>query len=232
MSLNKIVLEALAKNPIGLKESLSEILSEKIAIALERKMEESTQLDEISGSTLGSYMVKAKKDMKKNRDAASDVMTNFMRRGGTSTKKDIDDAQSEYMKYDKKANNRNRGLSNAESKLKGSSFAKIHATEEVEDIQELSNKTLGNYIHKATISREKIQKARDDNREQRKKVAFHDRGLKDAIGYDDESHKIHLARQAVDDATRDHLDKKDKQLSNKAWNRDRGVYTAINKLGK
>ena len=133
MSLNKIVLEALAKNPIGLKESLSEILSEKIAIALERKMEESTQLDEISGSTLGSYMVKANKDMKKNRDAASDVMTNFMRRGGTPTKKDIDDAQSEYMKYDKKANNRNRGLSNAESKLKGSSFVKIHATEDLDE---------------------------------------------------------------------------------------------------
>lgn len=129
MSLNKIILEALAKNPVGLKESLSEILSEKIAIALERKIEESTQLDEISGSTLGSYMVKANKDMKKNRDAASTVMTKFMRRDGVPTQKDIDDAQSEYMKYDKKANNRNRGLSNAESKLKGSSFVKIHATD-------------------------------------------------------------------------------------------------------
>lgn len=97
---------------------------------VKRLGEETDQLDEISGSTLGSYIVKANKDMKKNQQAASDVMNKFISIPGTPTKNDIDDAQAEYMKHNKKANNRNRGLSNAESKLKGSSFARVHATEE------------------------------------------------------------------------------------------------------
>lgn len=103
-------------------------------------------------------------------------------------------------------------------------------TEKVSELQELSNKTLGNYIHKASASKERIEKARNDNREQLNKVSFHDRPLKDAIGYDDEAHKIHLMRQAADDATRKHLEKQGKKLHDKAWNRDAGIYTALKKL--
>ena len=42
MSLNRIVIEALNGNPVGLKESLSIILSEKIANVIEKRIKEET----------------------------------------------------------------------------------------------------------------------------------------------------------------------------------------------
>lgn len=44
MSLNKIILEALERNPVALKESLSSILSEKIANAIDKRMDESVNV--------------------------------------------------------------------------------------------------------------------------------------------------------------------------------------------
>lgn len=202
MSLNKIVLEALAKNPIGLKESLSEILSEKIAIALEAKIEkvsEAASEGKQIGAAISRYEASRQRSLKK---AASMVKKGFSH----------EDAA------------RNHDVTVAELKK--------HLSESVEELDELSNKTLGNYIHKATMSKAKIEKNRDDNREQRSKVSFHDHDLRKAIGDGPEADEILKTRQAADDATRAHLDKQDKKLYNKAWNRDRGVYTAIKKLGK
>lgn len=44
MSLNKIILQVLEKNPVALKESLSSILSEKIADAIDKRMNESANV--------------------------------------------------------------------------------------------------------------------------------------------------------------------------------------------
>jgi dihydroneopterin aldolase len=46
MSIQKIIQEAVSKNPVGLKESLEEELAKRVAEAIEAKLEESVELTE------------------------------------------------------------------------------------------------------------------------------------------------------------------------------------------
>lgn len=46
MSVQKIIQESLNKNPLGVKEALEEAIQDRIAIALEEKMNNSVELDE------------------------------------------------------------------------------------------------------------------------------------------------------------------------------------------
>ena len=59
MSIEKIITAALEKDAVSLKESLSDILSEKIALALEEKISE---LQEISKTLAKSYLSQASKN--------------------------------------------------------------------------------------------------------------------------------------------------------------------------
>lgn len=90
------------------------------------KMTEEIELDEISGATLGSYYVKARK----SRDAENEKARSVLH-GAKDVKdaKDVEAANNQYVKHNKKANNRLYGMNNAMNKLTGSSFAKIHTTE-------------------------------------------------------------------------------------------------------
>jgi hypothetical protein len=85
--------------------------------------EESEQIDELSKKTLGSYVKKA----------AGDAVTKAYRAGDVRDK----DSGKNYMK----ALGRQIGISTATSKL---------AKEEVEELDELSKKTLGSYVKKAS----------------------------------------------------------------------------------
>jgi len=46
MSIQKIIQEAVSKNPVGLKEALEEELAKRVAEAIEAKLEESVELTE------------------------------------------------------------------------------------------------------------------------------------------------------------------------------------------
>jgi hypothetical protein len=87
------------------------------------KNEEVEQIDELSKKTLGSYVKKA----------AGDAVTKAYRAGDVRDK----DSGKNYMK----ALGRQIGISTATSKL---------AKEEVEELDELSKKTLGSYVKKAS----------------------------------------------------------------------------------
>jgi hypothetical protein len=76
---------------------------------------EDAQIDEVSGSTLGSYMVKSRKSKaaaEKDRDVASHGEM----------------GNAKYRSARKKVDNRNRGMNRANDKLQGSGFSKVHAT--------------------------------------------------------------------------------------------------------
>jgi hypothetical protein len=106
--------------------------------------EESEQIDEVSGSTLGSYYVKAAADRKKQVQGAAKAFASAM--GSTA---DVKKAQDQYTKHNDKANKRQRGMNKAMDKLTGSGFARVHAKEEVEDLDEVSKDLLGRYATKA-----------------------------------------------------------------------------------
>jgi hypothetical protein len=144
MSVKQIIQESISKNPIGLKEALAEELRSRVALALEAKMSEELdeeleldeeveedleldesedQLDEISGSKLGSYYVKARKSKDDAIDKQSKLFT------AVKTKDDIPAATAKNKALARKISNRGRGMSRAMDKLASSGFAKVHATD-------------------------------------------------------------------------------------------------------
>jgi hypothetical protein len=144
MSVQRIIQESVNKNPLGLKEAFAEELSERVRLALEAKMgdeieedfeldeefeedleldESEDQLDEISGSKLGSYYVKARKSKDDAIDKQSKLFT------ALKTKDDIPAVTAKNKALARKISNRGRGMSRAMDKLAGSGFAKVHATD-------------------------------------------------------------------------------------------------------
>ena len=93
--------------------------------------EEVEQIDEISADTVSSYRNKAMKsaDSSYKKTMSPDNMANK-------------DNSSERQNFNKRMS----GLSNADNKLSGK--AKVNATEEIEQIDELSKKTLKSYVNK------------------------------------------------------------------------------------
>lgn len=142
MSVQKIIQEAINKNPRDLKEALESELRGRIRLALEAKMEddeeeddeeddsseeddedekdmkeEAEQIDEISGAKLGSYYVKSRKseaDLDKKRDASYD-------------EPNTPENKAERKKLSAALNKRRWGQGKAMDKLTGSSFAKVPA---------------------------------------------------------------------------------------------------------
>jgi hypothetical protein len=111
---------------------------------------EEAELDEVSGATLGSYYVKAAADRKKQVQGAAKAFASAM--GSTA---DVKKAQDQYTKHNDKANKRQRGMNRAMDKLTGSGFARVHAKEEVEQLDELSPNTLHRYIKGASADMKK-----------------------------------------------------------------------------
>ncbi len=86
-----------------------------------KKMKEDTKLDELSGATLGSYYVKAKKSRDDSKEKAQSVFKRGMKA------KDVMKAQDTYNKHSDTYNKRQKGMNKAMDKLTGSGFAKVHA---------------------------------------------------------------------------------------------------------
>lgn len=147
MSVQKIIQEAINKSPLDLKEALEEELRNRIRLALEAKMEdekdddeedddssdeeddeeeddekdmkeEAEQIDEISGATLGSYMVKARKSAAAARQKDDDSYNN------------PETDNKEYRRPIRRTiRKREHGIGRANDKLQGSSWAKVPAGE-------------------------------------------------------------------------------------------------------
>jgi hypothetical protein len=143
------------------------------------KLPEEVELDELKKSTLGSYVTKASYDAAKH--AA---------RYGSSSK------PGSFVK----AHQRLAGIKKASDKL---------AKEEVEQIDELSKKTLGSYVKKA--SADQYFKGQD--------AQYHDNKAKKAEGpFAKETKKKHYALAA--------------RANDKASNRDTGISRAVDRLTK
>lgn len=124
MSIQKIIQESIAGNPLEMKQAFAEELKDRIAEALAAKMEEveldeAEQIDEISKATLGSYIKKAIDNKA--------VQDRYAGRTGDRESYSISDR-------------RDQGIKRAVNKL---------TKEEVEQIDEISKATLGSYIKKA-----------------------------------------------------------------------------------
>ena len=150
MSIQQIIKEALEKSPLGVKEAVQEELRIRVAEAISAKMEEVEQLDEISKKTAQNYLHKSRRQTgdyfdKLNKD--------------TQTKDDT-------IKFHRRL----RGQRNAIGKLSSDGWlSKVPATEEFdlsdytleeledfmmsedfEQLDEISKKTLASYVKKAS----------------------------------------------------------------------------------
>lgn len=99
------------------------------------------QIDEISGSTLGSYIVKSKKDETARKERGIKVRDQLRKQTGLNVGTPIDP------KLYSPTASRGAGQRMAMKKLTGQ--AKVNATEEVEELDELSHDTLKSYSGKA-----------------------------------------------------------------------------------
>ncbi len=111
---------------------------------LENELEDVEQIDEVSRGTLKSYASKATKD-------ASDKYFNGEADRVASLKREDPEVRKKLRIRSKERNDDSKkrldGVSLAFKKLTGN--AKVQATEDVEQIDEISKKTLGNYVKKA-----------------------------------------------------------------------------------
>jgi hypothetical protein len=119
--------------------------------------EEVEELDELSSDTLKSYAKKAGSNLQKHQrktkdwdsrtDSRSGKIMDYPWKGGEAPSKDTED------KTRKAVSKRSTGILTARGKLgmkKNSFSVKVKANEEVEELDELSKKTLGSYVKKAS----------------------------------------------------------------------------------
>jgi len=119
--------------------------------------EEVEQIDELSSDTLKSYAKKAGSNLQKHQrktkdwdsrtDSRSGKIMDYPWKGGEAPSKDTED------KTRKAVSKRSTGILTARGKLgmkKNSFSVKVKANEEVEELDELSKKTLGSYVKKAS----------------------------------------------------------------------------------
>ena len=126
MSIEKIITAALEKDAVSLKECLSIILSEKIALALEEKM---TDLQELSNEKLSKYIDKASDQLDKDWEDT--------RKGKPGLSQN-------------KVANRFQGLYTAQ-KRKASGYNSKVTNEEADQLDELSKDTLSSYVKKRQL---------------------------------------------------------------------------------
>jgi hypothetical protein len=139
MTIQRIIQEAINKNPRDLKEALTEELRGRIRLALEAKMsddedeedmkEEAEELDELSKDTVRNYYNKAGEQ---GRDITGKMMV-----GGGDWSKDGKDTET----LKKRAAGRAMALKRRSGEVKMS--------EEAEELDELKKSTLASYVSKA-----------------------------------------------------------------------------------
>lgn len=105
------------------------------------RLKEEEQIDEISGATAGAYLVGSRKDEKARRDKGIEVRDQIRKETGLHVGTPID------RKLHSPTASRSAGQALAVKKLTGK--AKVNATEEVEQIDEISKERAGQYTKKA-----------------------------------------------------------------------------------
>jgi len=116
-------------------------LAKKAMNAQTQKNEEVEELDELSGATLGSYIAKSRKDEKSRKEHGIAVRDEIRKKTGLNVGTPID------RKLYSPTASRGAGQKTAMKKLTGQ--ARVNAKEEVQ-IDELSKKTMGSYVKKAS----------------------------------------------------------------------------------
>jgi dGTP triphosphohydrolase len=181
MSIKELIAAAYNKDATAFESAFQSVMQDKVSAAVQTAFtaeetdedldEEVEELDELSGKTLGSYVVKASKDsaasMKKREDAIDAGDRDTARKMGMRARK------------------HEHGSRKAIDKLTGSGFAKVHATEEVEELDELSTSTLKSYRTAAWKDAGKAYKTSDSSRksDSEREAAFK-RGDKRMAGYE------------------------------------------------
>jgi hypothetical protein len=173
MTVKKIIEEAMDKNALGFETALKEELRERIRLALEAKMEEDmkeeVELDEswsdgISSRTQHVFARKAAMDMQKANAArkyAKGYPTDHPQHN-----KNMADYHSAMAKYVKNSYHAGQYGSQSDAKPDHKEHmtaakeyrAKSNMSEEVEQIDEISKKTLVNYMDKSKKQTTDIQK--------------------------------------------------------------------------
>jgi len=157
---------------VDVEEEGVEILMSEAHMNHKKKVKENVELDEVSNKLAKSYYNKAAKDIGRqagNAQASRHFAADSKRKAGSSyqssslgVRKTTDDDKKQHSDS---ADSATASAKNAERKIKnratGMSRAADRMKEEVEEIEEVSKKTLGSYIKKATASygtRERIGK--------------------------------------------------------------------------
>jgi len=152
------------KQPEVSKPAVQAVQNEEYELTLEdftpeeleefMQTEEYEQLDELSKSTLGSYVKKASKDAEKSGEKAYDLQTGSKGVDRSMLRNASDKNRKKYEKVLKKVDNlytrqakRDVGVKRATSKMK----EEVESIEEYEQLDELSKSTLGSYVKKAKV---------------------------------------------------------------------------------
>lgn len=215
MSIQKIIQESIAGNPLEMKKALNEELRNRVAIALEAKINEIEMEDLEEGispedysthgvkSQFGGYRAHIKHKTKGH--------TMYLGSHGYDTAKKAKGEAEAYLKgyaeYGDQTANKNAHEYAKQHAMSGPSAKK---NEEVEQIDELSKSTLGSYVKKASTDQYLKGQA----------VQYHTNKANDSKGsaFEKETKKKHM--NAADTALR------------KASNRDTGIGRAIDRLTK
>ena len=192
------------------KESfdLSDFTVEELEAFMES--EEYEQIDEISKNTLVSYIKKADRSANKS-------FSNAIKQQSIANRTGSESADKKRAQHSKDFDKRATGIDRAKARLSK------------EQIDEISSKTLGKYINKASRDVAKKETERSKLRDQIQKHNFSDWDADAALGHDRETaNKLRKARQDAADS----MKAQDQKIFNKQWKRETGIHTAIKKLGQ
>jgi hypothetical protein len=176
----------------------------KYAVSKSMNKEEVEVIDELSGATLGSYIAKSRKDEKSRKEHGIKVRDELRKATGMNFGTPID------RKLYSPTASRGAGQKTAMKKLTGQ--ARVNAKEEVQ-IDELSKKTMGSYIKKASGA-EKPKNVMDPKNVPLTKIA----------AYQGDSETGHFGKR-FNQATYDKAERLRK-------NRETGIKRAVDKITK
>lgn len=167
MTINKIILESLAKNPLGIKEAFSSVLAEKVRASLEEKVLDEANKGSTAEFETPEYKKKALIPLKNQVDFHKDMMDNHKRKLTKGKSKEYIHAHSLAAKAHEEAHQKNSyaysklssGVSNVASYMKPAiessnraieiSTAAHMLKEDFGQLDELSKDTLLSYNRKA-----------------------------------------------------------------------------------
>jgi len=173
-----------------------------------RRLAKEENLDEISGATLGSYIVKSKADDKKRAEVQKKIQDQVRR----------DTGMKNLFMIDKKKGKRLSGRGLALKKLSGR--AKVNASEETENLDEISKDVLRKYVSRA--SQDAID--RSDKKKFSKNLATAYRDYAKRYGKSEKSQEAKARAKKEDDYA--------KKQGQKEIKRYKGIGKASSRLAK